>query len=484
MRSPQRLTVSRSQAKQATPSREVAQARTTAIRQLLDLPLSYTGLCFFRAWITLLTGDLLPIGLNGPVHDTVLATVLLPIALNANKVVPLAWKRWSVTASLGCALAAAILMVCAQAGWEPRLVLEVTGTACAAVASALYILMWCELYARFTPVVTALSIALALVGGEVVLALLNGMIVSYRLGALVVLPALSSAFLLRARSKVADGQRPQRASRHLRAPWELIVLVSLYSCATGTCIGIVNERGGLFTGIANVAAGLGLIAALVLFPQKFNLKSICQSPLVLLVPPLLLIPFAGGARGPLGAVSMAFSSVFFDLAIFLVICNIAQSQRLPAVFLFGLEEAISDLAGALGRSVGAAQSNLQWSAIASDAYITSCIAITIIATLTLFNSDALERRWGVGLFGPGRLVQKPNDTTLREACKRAVDLYGLTAREADVLLAVAQGKTISEMQNELHIARGTVKAHCEHIYTKVGVRSKRELRHALGVDGR
>ena len=52
---------------------------------------------------------------------------------------------------------------------------------------------------------------------------------------------------------------------------------------------------------------------------------------------------------------------------------------------------------------------------------------------------------------------------------------GLSAREQEVLLLLAQHKTISDIENELIVANGTVKAHIRHIYQKLDIHSREEL---------
>ncbi len=49
---------------------------------------------------------------------------------------------------------------------------------------------------------------------------------------------------------------------------------------------------------------------------------------------------------------------------------------------------------------------------------------------------------------------------------------GLTAREAEVLLWVAQGKTNIEVGTILHLSPGTVRKHLEHIFAKLGVENR------------
>jgi HD-GYP domain-containing protein (c-di-GMP phosphodiesterase class II) len=49
---------------------------------------------------------------------------------------------------------------------------------------------------------------------------------------------------------------------------------------------------------------------------------------------------------------------------------------------------------------------------------------------------------------------------------------GLTTREVEVLVMLARGMTKKQIAHELTISAKTVNAHAEHIYTKLGVRSR------------
>jgi DNA-binding CsgD family transcriptional regulator len=61
----------------------------------------------------------------------------------------------------------------------------------------------------------------------------------------------------------------------------------------------------------------------------------------------------------------------------------------------------------------------------------------------------------------------PRDTEMRDPALRA-----LTPREQEVLALVAEGKSNAEIASELWIAVGTVRIHLDHIYRKLGVRSR------------
>jgi DNA-binding NarL/FixJ family response regulator len=51
---------------------------------------------------------------------------------------------------------------------------------------------------------------------------------------------------------------------------------------------------------------------------------------------------------------------------------------------------------------------------------------------------------------------------------------GLTAREEDVLRAIAGGRTNGEIAAELYISEVTVKSHINHLFAKIGARSRAE----------
>ena len=70
-----------------------------------------------------------------------------------------------------------------------------------------------------------------------------------------------------------------------------------------------------------------------------------------------------------------------------------------------------------------------------------------------------------------RLV-RPHLARLRARWERGPRPAQLTARERDVLELVAQGLTNREVARRLFISPGTVRKHLEHVYEKLGVRTR------------
>lgn len=67
------------------------------------------------------------------------------------------------------------------------------------------------------------------------------------------------------------------------------------------------------------------------------------------------------------------------------------------------------------------------------------------------------------------------DADASGGASRPVDALGLTAREREVAQVVAEGLSNREVANRLFISVRTVTSHLDHIYTKLGISSRREL---------
>ena len=55
---------------------------------------------------------------------------------------------------------------------------------------------------------------------------------------------------------------------------------------------------------------------------------------------------------------------------------------------------------------------------------------------------------------------------------RMESLQDLTPRELEILQLVIEGKTNRSIATEIYISEKTVEFHLDHIYTKIGVRSR------------
>ena len=140
-----------------------------------------------------------------------------------------------------------------------------------------------------------------------------------------------------------------------------------------------------------------------------------------------------------------------------------------------------------------------------------CVMLLFLATNTLITKDMLHE---VALFSRGKLAfhvpegaiheekqtkpspgpvmdatapnnqnagpqtdagERRHDHSFVSKCKNIALEYGLTPRELEVLIILAQGNTLARVQEELVISEGTAITHRRNIYRKLDVHSKQEL---------
>ena len=141
----------------------------------------------------------------------------------------------------------------------------------------------------------------------------------------------------------------------------------------------------------------------------------------------------------------------------------------------------------------------------------TCVMLLFLATNTLITKNMLHE---VALFGRGKLAlhvpeeaiheekqakpspepvvgatapnnqsaglqtdagERRHDHSFVSKCKNIALEYGLTPRELEVLIILAQGNTLARVQEELVISEGTAITHRRNIYRKLDVHSKQEL---------
>ena len=120
-----------------------------------------------------------------------------------------------------------------------------------------------------------------------------------------------------------------------------------------------------------------------------------------------------------------------------------------------------------------------------DVVLTMGVVMLVLAsTLMLLSEKTLASRWGI------RLVDA-DDLSLRRATSESRRRSPNTAtpcrppatsvpREDEIVRLIARGKTNPEIERELFIAPGTLKAHIQHIYVKCSVHSRKELLQLCG----
>lgn len=96
-----------------------------------------------------------------------------------------------------------------------------------------------------------------------------------------------------------------------------------------------------------------------------------------------------------------------------------------------------------------------------------CVLIVVISILAVFTEhDALNAMNVIPMERRKRFMEK---------CGRAIDQFGLTKREAEVMVLMAKGNSSARIQEVLFISAPTVSSHRQHIYQKMGIHSAQEI---------
>lgn len=128
---------------------------------------------------------------------------------------------------------------------------------------------------------------------------------------------------------------------------------------------------------------------------------------------------------------------------------------------------------------------LEWSHIALTA-----LFIFIIVSMTSFSSfnhkilrlmqNGHDRESPMSS-GAEKVLRAPSEEEVQRSLTDALrNTYGLTNREAEVALLLAEGRNIPYIQNRLSISQGTAQTHARHIYQKMDIHSKQELIDLVG----
>ena len=110
--------------------------------------------------------------------------------------------------------------------------------------------------------------------------------------------------------------------------------------------------------------------------------------------------------------------------------------------------------------------------------------LVVVAALFLSEKSVSSSQWGVVLKPAAQgETREFEQNRLAVKCHELAHQAGLTAREEDILLLVAQGMTLGQISRELYIGSNTVKTHMKHLYQKLDVHSRDEVFALLGVKG-
>ena len=246
-----------------------------------------------------------------------------------------------------------------------------------------------------------------------------------------------------------------------------------------------------YAGLAAVALGKRSLPDIrLLFERLFPLAALA----------LVALPFTGSAYGAAFSVALVFLQGVIGTSVLFMLLQASRENDIPVVATVAavsLAARLFILAGlALGRGIGAAEgvdATARALTVAVAAlYMLSMVLVWLLKTKGRAgeeSKDAAEEGGAANPMGvpgdasgesrPGNETSLPEipqpEVPFDEVARRIARDRGLTAREEQVVLLVARGRSAVRISEELGLSAETVRSYLKSAYPKLGVHSKQEL---------
>lgn len=434
-----------------------------------------------RTWMTLTfaapSGLLLelPFDLH-TVFDYAYAGFGIAATLLARRIVPLNAHRWARFGSLAAMLAASLCLIAAPEFPLAAVPLAAAGALLGAFGFCAILLMFNEAIVPLSLIRIALFTAASRFIAVPMTYLCQGLAGTRFALVLVLLPLLSLGCLALAFRSLPERERVVRPYPKFSYPWKPLAVLCIYAFAYGMRTAQLPEGAGVHSSLSTALVMGGFFVVVYFFSDRFSVSALFRSPLLLMVCGVLLIP-AEGVLGTTAAgylismgmtlMSLLISLLFYDLSKRMGIAIAALTGIMRVNTLFTLWGAgCTDLLGRTSLDEGT-QSILVSAAV---------VMLVLASTLMLLSEKDLASRWGIKLLETENLAADSlRAEAIAERCDAVSASCHLSPREDEICRLIASGKTNQQIERELFIASGTLKAHIQHIYVKCDVHSRKEL---------
>ncbi len=417
---------------------------------------------------------------------TIIAAIVIALAV---RLLP---SFTSLAERPGCLIAAALLLVAstcfnfgsALGGFETP-ALFTTAAIAGGVGLALVFIMWWEVLGHLDPVQMILCYVIGLAGRVGIIWVFSALPAD-RLWvclcaiALTCVGCLGKARSALAREGVFGGTGEEAYSLPVK-PMLVVAIVSFAMCfvseVIGNTLGTNGNPGGLIAAI--------VVGAMVLVRREgFQFKRLWQLTLACSV---LVVPL-GLLQGAFLQMAGILESVSYEtclMLVYVILVNMVYRFSASATWLFSIELALTLVAAHVGSGVGSTFiTSWPWSASLA-LLLGGCVTamLVVLAMAVAFSIKGLEGAWSTIIKTPiaDDYELALEKTRLGVRCREVAAAGGLTKREEETLLLLLRGKKPDHIAKEFCVETSTVRTHVKHIYTKLDVHSKKELKELVGL---
>ena len=350
------------------------------------------------------------------------------------------------------------------------------------------LIAWAELYARLPMTKSIVAIAGSYVAGSALYFLLGLLPPSLCL--------LASLQGVRGPSAAPSWSCDLAAIRG-HFPWRLTIVAAAYAFAFGVSS---NHSVIGFDMLSACIVGLTLLLLLMVFGRRESIHSVFRLALPVMMISLAAVQLLGGA----GRVGWVVTSVCYgisEIITIVILCDLSHRFGVSPALSNSLMRAIIGVAFVLGGTVDASFAG-QSALGGSSVLVSAAVAIVALAASLLWlMGEPAEIGEPIQTSGGDLEGQVPDSNADADAvrgakadvsafrafvqvrCDRISQEYLLSPREGEVLVLLGNGYSAAMVEKELCLSASTVKTHIRHIYAKLGIHSRDELRILLQHEG-
>ena len=257
-----------------------------------------------------------------------------------------------------------------------------------------------------------------------------------------------------------------------------MILLALVCAAMSFVRSFVPDDSDLFPLLGFLVAWVSI--ALIMMRKKtiIRFRYLYRVSEILILLSLLLIPLPLAHASTVAGVVGSAGYSLFELLMMAILANACRLKTINPKVAFGIFLIVINLTFALGGVFGARIVQTDSFRVAMVAF---GLAVALSSAFTVLLTDQ-DYRTSWGTVKPKS--PRPSVTEfyygLPDVCAGLSQQFGLTRREEEILLLLAQRKRIPDIEAELFISNSTAKTHVRNIYRKLGIHKRTELFALMG----
>ena len=342
--------------------------------------------------------------------------------------------------------------------------------------------LWVDFYSLFNPL-RSLFLNAGSIVASIVLRYCTAESSSPRIFVVLIAFASLSAILYHLSWRLSSNERPRTHIGKVRAtfPYKAAIFVASYSFAYGLSSPFVAGIEGV-TELRIVPALLVMALAFV-DVKRADVKLLYSIAFPLMVCGLLIIALIPGLSPDISFFLLDSSYATMSMMIIAIACGVSYSLGTSAAWIFGSLVTVQFAARSMGQFTNHLLATMSTEPAIQGVVSVLAIMFIVIASLVIVSEKSLFATWGSHQTEPEAVNAEFGGVPFVQMRIDGIcDTYGLTQRESDVVKLLADGKSNSAIANEMFIAVGTVKAHIQHVYQKLGIHTRKELFELIGIN--